>query len=242
MLSLSFNGQIQKAAIISIYGNKNLSDSPLETKLYEALLKDSSFDISGTVFEFEKTLDEKLIPEFPFPFKEKDEVVSSEGYQNLEPRWDMNEKEDDTELEKFLETLVPAEGYKNIASYGIVTDKKTIKKTFELFPDVDAVMIAYLDYGIYASGGVGPLSKKKVNAYVNIKMYNKDGKRIFKLKESSSSKSGVTAVAGFVTDPEKLKPMIAEASEQLLIDMQKKFPKSMKKLTKKLAKAAKKNK
>lgn len=43
-------------------------------------------------------------------------------------------------------------------------------------------------------------------------------------------------IGGIVTDPAKLKPMIAEASEALLKDMEAKIPKSLAKMAKKLAK------
>ena len=74
---LNTNAQFNKAAIISIFGNKNLSDDPMNTLLFEALLKDSSFDISGTVVKFEKIIDEKMIPIFSFPFMNKNDVVST---------------------------------------------------------------------------------------------------------------------------------------------------------------------
>ncbi len=228
------NAQIKKAAIISIFGNKNLSKDPMNTMLFEALLKDSSFDISGTVLKFEKIIDEKMIPVFSFPFMDKKEVVSNGEYQKIKSTLMMTDSEE-KKSHHLINPYIPAEGYKNLAAFGIVNDKKAIAKCFEIFPDVDAVMIAYISYNLYDGGGAMGMSSKKVYAYCNIKMFNKEGKRIFKLKERASSKKGVMAIGGLVLDPEKLKPMVYDASERLLADMEAKISKSMAKMAKKLA-------
>jgi len=231
---LNVNAQINKAAIISIFGNKNLSDDPMNTLLFEALLKDSSFDISGTVIKFEKIIDEKMIPIFSFPFMNKNDVVSNPDYKMIKSTLMITD--DEKESHHLLNPYVSGEGYKNIAAFGIVNDKKAIAKCFEIFPDVDAVMIAYINYNLYDAAGAMGLSSKKVYAYCNIKMFNKFGKRIFKLKERATSNSGVMGVGGIVVDPKKLKPMVYEASEKLLIDMESKIEKSVSKMAKKLAK------
>jgi hypothetical protein len=235
ILTNNIHAQIKKAAIISIYGNKNLSDDPLDTKLYEVLLNDSSFDISGTVADFEKVIMDKMIPNFSFSFMEKSEVISNLEYQKVESKF----VENDVEGEKFtnyLNPYVPAEGYRNLAAFGPATDKKAIQKCFEIFPDVDAVLIAYINYNIYDAKGAMGISSKKVYAYCNIKVFNNEGKRIFKLTERASSNKGVMAVGGFVLDPAKLKPMISSSSENLLKEMEGKIAKSMAKMAKKLAK------
>ncbi len=227
--------QIKNAAVISIFGNKNLSDDPLDTKLYQVLLQDSSFDISATVNEFEKIIMEEMVPRFGFPFKEKQEVISNEEYQKTDSKVLRTDVEGE-DMANYLNPYVPAEGYKNFAAFGIVNDKEAISKCFEIFPDVDAVMIAYINYGLYDAAGAMGISSKKVYAYCNIKLFNKEGKRIFKLKERSSSKKGVVAAGGIVVEPDKLKPMIYEASDILLKEMQTKFAKSIAKMAKKLNK------
>ena len=159
----------------------------MNTLLFEALLKDSSFDISGTVIKFEKIIDEKMVPVFSFPFMDKEEVVSNNEYQNVKSTLI---KADTDNSHHLLTPYIPAEGYKSLAAFGIVNDKKAIAKCFEIFPDVDAVMIAYINYNLYDAAGAMGMTSKKVYAYCNIKMFNKEGKRIFKLKERASSKKG----------------------------------------------------
>ncbi|QSE97918.1 hypothetical protein [Fulvivirga lutea] len=230
--------QIKKCAVISVFGNRNLSDDPLDTKLYEKVLKDSSFNIAGTVNEFEALIMNEFVPQFPFAFKDKAEVINSEDYKALdsivtykthiweESSWD------------WANPLIPADGYINIAALGIVTDKRAIKKAFEIFPDIDAVLIAYVDFNLYDNVGIGGITSKKVYAYANIKVFNSEAKRIFKLKERESSKKGVTALGGFVLDPRKLTPMVFDAAEQLFAEMKKNMPKKLAKMAKKIDKMA----
>ncbi len=239
--------QIQKAAVISVFGNKNLSDNPLDTKLYEAILKDSSFNISNTVVEFESIIQSKLIPAFGFPFLDKQTITGSPDYQALDSivMYKMGyygkglEQQSGQNLIDLLNPLIPAPGYVNIAAFGpVATDKEAIQRAFEIFPDIDAVLIAYVDFTIYDAAGTMGMTSKKVYANVNIKMFNKDAKRIFRLRERATSDKGVMAVGGLVLDTEKITPLIDDAAKRLFAEMQGKIPKSLAKMAAKIDKSA----
>ncbi|MCX6271503.1 MAG: hypothetical protein NTU44_09840, partial [Bacteroidetes bacterium] len=221
--------QIRKAALISVFGSRNLSDNPLDTKMYMALMKDSSFNLTPIVNKFDALIREKFLPEFPFPFISKDEVVKANGYPDLK------------KLTKWANDNVfttPADGYVPIAAYGIVNDDEAIKKSFELLPaDVDVVMIAFIDFNLYDDLGFGGLTRKKVNAYVNLKIFDRKGERIFKLKERASSDKGMAAYGGFVLETEKVLPLIENAADKLFGDMKETLPKSLKKMARKLEKS-----
>jgi len=219
--------QFKKVALISAFGSRNLSDDPAEGKIYEVLMKDTSFNLVPIVNKFDVLIRDKFIPQFPFAFTSKDEVVKAQGYQGLR---------DLTRWAKENYFMTPATDYVPIAAFGIVNDNDAIKKAFEVVPDIDGVMIAYVDYKIYTAGGIGPLSSKKIYAYCNLKIFNKDGKRIFKLRERATSKEGVMAVAGYLTDVKKVMPMIESASINLFADMQEKLPKSLAKMAKQMDK------
>lgn len=218
------SAQVQKAALISVFGDRNLSDNPLDTKIYESLMKDTAFNLNPIVNKFDKAIREKFIPQFPFPFLTKEEVVGAPGYPELK------------ELTRWAKDnwyTTPAEKYVPIAAFGIADDTEAIKKSFDVVKNgVDGVMIAYVSFNMYDAGGIGPMAKKKVYAYVNIKIFNKDGKRIFKLKEKASSDEGVLAVGGIVTNFGKLKPMIESSFNNLLKDMDSKLAKSLAKMAK----------
>ena len=222
------SAQLNKAAMISVFGDRNLSDDPLETKVYEAIMKDTAFNLAPIVNKFDKAIREKFAPQFPFPFLSKEEVVGAAGYSDLVQltRW---------AKESWYTT--PADKYVSIAAFGIADDTEAIKKSFEIVQNgVDGVMIAFINFNIYSAGGFGPLAKKKVYAYVNLKIFNKEGKRIFKLKEKASSDEGVLSVAGIITDLGKVLPMINSAADNLLKDMEEKLPKSLAKMAKSMDK------
>lgn len=215
------NAQIKQAGIISVYGNRNLSDNPLETKLYEALLNDTSFRITNTVNEFEQTLFDEVVPKFPFSFVEKEVITGNKKYQELDERL-LNasaKDQDDTSNWVDFSPYVTAPGYKAISGFGLGKDAKLINQVFELFPDLDAIMIGYIDFNLVTEAGAMGISSEKVYAYCHIAVYDRQGKKLMRLRESAKSDSGVMGVSGMVTDPDKLKPMIESASKNLLIDL-----------------------
>jgi hypothetical protein len=232
------HAQLNKVALISVYGNRNLSDNPLEKAMNEQLLNDSSFNLMPFVEKFCTIINDDLLKEFPFPFVPKEEVINAPGYKELEKYTREGTKGSTYDI---AEGKVPiynvAKGYIPIASFGIVDDVAAIKKAFEVLPaDVDGVMIAFLSFDLVDQAGAMGITVKKVRAYVNIKIFNREGKRIFKLKEYETSDKGMVAVAGFVAETKKIMPHIKDASEQLYEAMKKKLPKSLAKLAKKIAK------
>ena len=231
-VSVASIAQLNKVAIISVWGDKNLSDNPMDTKMYEKLMKDTSFNISSIVYQFDELMRNDVIPQFPFPFMPKEEVVATEGYQDL------------IELSTYKHGvntyyIVPAKDYVPLAAFGVgLQDDEAILKSFELLPDdIDGVMIAYINFNMVDAGGVGPYSAKKVQAYCNIKIFNKAGKRIFKLKESAPSDKKVSAVGGIITEPKKITPLVLQASDNLFADIKKTLPKKLAKMAKKIDKS-----
>jgi len=232
------NAQLKKVALISVYGNRALSDNPLDKVMNEKLLNDTSFNLAPFVESFCGIINDDLLKEFPFPFVPKEEVINAPGYKELAKFTGSTASGTTIDL---TEGKVPlynvAAGYIPIASFGIVDDVKAIKKAFEILPDdVDGVMIAYLSFQLVDQAGAFGITIKKVQAYANIKIFNREGKRIFKLKDWESSKGGITAIGGFVMETKKLMPHIKDASDNLFVSMKKKMVKSLAKLAKKIAK------
>lgn len=223
------SAQINKGAVISVFGDRNLSDNPLDTKVYEKLMKDTAFNLFPIVNKFDKTIREKFLPQFPFAFITKEEVVNAPGYADLKQL---------TKWGKDNWRTTPADQYVAIGAFGgIGDDTEAIRKSFEVLGNgVDGVMITYVSFSIYDGGGFGPMAKKKIYAFVNVRIFNKEGKRLFKLIERASSDEGVIAVGGIITDFGKLKPMIESAAANLLKDMEEKLPKALAKMTRQMDK------
>ena len=74
-----------------------------------------------------------------------------------------------------------------------------------------------------------------VRAFVRIKLWNKEGKKVFAINEYGISKKSVGIVGGIpLMKPEKLLPLCESASEKLVSDLSKKIGKVSKKAAKKL--------
>jgi len=245
LTSCVFNAkaQLKKVAVISIYGNKKLGNSGGSASigggasigdLNNLMLSDSAYNLKGIVERFSNLISNDLLKEFPFPFLPKEEVVNNPAYKNL--------IDDSKHFTRFSyegkhPSVQVAEGYIPLAANGFLDDDvKAIKKSFEFLPaDVDGVMIAYLDFDLQNSGASAfGVSSKKGFAFANIKIFNREGKRIFKLKDSEKSKGSITTVMGMMTEPKKVIPLINDASEKLFAELLKELSKSINKLAKKI--------
>ena len=233
--SFQADAQLKKVAIISIYGNKTLgSDGSNVDAINGLMLKDSAYNLTGIVDKFANLISVDLLKEFPFPFVPKDSVVNNIKYKSL-----INESKhfSRSSYEGKYPSVQVAEGYIPLAANGFFDDDiKAIKKSFEYLPsDVDGVMIAYLDFDLQ-NGGVSAfgVSSKKGFASANIKIFNKEGKRIFKLKDSEKSKGSITTVMGMLTDTKKVIPLINDAADKLFAELKKELPKSINRLAKKI--------
>lgn len=228
--------QLKKVAVISIYGNRNLSDNAMDRAFNEKLLKDSSYNVDGLVAKFANYVNDEMIKDFPFAFVPKDEVVNHPEYKKLGEVASASKNNETYDiLDGKVSVYSTAPGYVPIASFGIIDDVKAIKQAFTFLPaDVDGVMIAFITFRLEDQAGMMGLTVKKVRAYANVKIFNREGKRIFKLKESELSKESVTGAMGIVVEPNKVMTLVKSAFEELLAAMKKKMPKSLAKLAKKI--------
>jgi len=243
MFVFNANAQLKKVAVISIYGNKKLGNSGGSASLgggasignlNNLMLSDSAYNLIGIVERFATLITSDLLKEFPFPFVPKDTVINNPGYKTLIEESKHFSK---SSYEGKNPSVQVAKGYIPLAANGFLDDDtKAIKKAFEFLPaDVDGVLIAYLDFDLQNSGtSAFGVSSKKGFALANIKIFNKEGKRIFKLKETEKSKGSITTVMGMMTEPKKVIPLINEAAERLFETLLKEMPRSINKLAKKI--------
>ena len=90
------------------------------------------------------------------------------------------------------------------------------------------VFCACLRSGALVSNTKSPLA-------VKIKLWNKEGKKVFSINEYGTSKKSVPIVGGIpIMKTDKLLPLCESASEKLVADLEKKIGKVAKKSAKKL--------
>lgn len=105
-------------------------------------------------------------------------------------------------------------------------------KLFQRYFTADGVMFVSMGYDFVKKAV--PFTAG-VRAFVHIKLWNKEGKRVFTINEYGASKKSVGIVAGItIMKPEKLLPLCESASAQLVSDLAKKIKKMANKAAKKL--------
>lgn len=226
LLAGSIQAQVRKGALISVYASRNLSDKPTETKMYESIMKDSLFNIEPIVARFDQLIREKFLPQFPFPFLIKGQVVNHPDYQGLaqHTRW---------VTEEWKTTSAP--GYIPISAFGIADDEEAMRKAFSILPaDVDVIMVAFIDFNLFDEMGFGGVSMKKIRVNINLKMYDRKIERVFRLKENVTSDNSVSSFKGSLIKVKDLLPLINNASDKLFIEMQEKLPKMVAKMSKRM--------
>jgi len=157
-------------------------------------------------------------------------VLENEAYQNYEGRF--NESKD-VDRKKLFQRFLTAEGYKPLQESLFKGEKSNQMQMVNMFQEVaDGIMFVSMGYDFikkqlpFTAG---------IQAFVRIKVWNNEGKRVLTVNEYGTSKKSVGIVAGIpIMNPEKLLPLCESASEKLVKDLSKRIGKITKKAAKKL--------
>ncbi len=233
--STSF-GQNKKIAVVTFYVDKHIGFSELNENAallaaIGSLAENPNFDLTSVLNNFHEVFFTEYSKKFPFDIVPEEEVLGNELYQNYESKW--GETSDD-ERSIFMQRYLAYPGYKPMEE-SLGKKNRNDLKMLEIFKDVDGVMFVYLDYNFVPKMAIGGMGSAGVKANVRMKLWNKEGKRVFAFNESAVSKKSVGMAAGIpVMDVKKLLPLCESASEELLKDLEKKLAKIAKKAAKKL--------
>jgi hypothetical protein len=125
----------------------------------------------------------------------------------------------------------PINGYKIVLP---VIGHENERNLLAIFPQADGVMKVYIDFTL-VKWGFGGMGIVKMKAHANVALFNKDGDKVFSIKEDAESKTTGALVANVpVMTPETIMPMCESAMDKLMIDLQKDLPKMIKKTEAKL--------
>jgi hypothetical protein len=224
--------EIEKVAIISVYGNEKFEtdwrESTLEIGTFNIeLAEGKKFSASTELQNVKNLLLNDLKDEFPFTFADEKVVTENSTYQSYEPG--TSSPKDDISI--------PSEGYKILSNLL----KNNIYDLFNMLPDdIDAIMVVSLNFSLTrdnlaVNSGIGGA---KGQATIFIKMYNSDGKKIFHLSRVGLSSAKVKVRLNKVPEKEyaKIPELMNEATQDLYDEIIAKLPKRIKKMHKKLAK------
>ena len=226
--------QNKKVAVTSFFVSKNigvtqLGGGPGLAIAVAALSDNPNFNLQPVLDNFYKTFTEEYAKNFPFDLVPEEQVLNKEEYINYEGRF--NESKDADRSKLFQRYLTP-EGYKPLTESLIKGEKSNQMQMVKMFNDVDGIMFVSMGYEFIKK----PVPfTAGVRAFVRIKVWNKDGKKVFTLNEYGTSKKTVAIVAGIpIMKVEKLLPLCESASEKLVADLSKRIKKVAKKAAKKL--------
>jgi hypothetical protein len=220
--------QNKKVAVVTFYAVKQvaMTDYGQNAILASAKLsEDPKFDMKPLLKNFHDQFFENYAKSFPFQLLPEDQVIHNDTYKDFAP-----------ENAGFNDILngnvyLPTYGYKVVLPLkGNANEKKLV----EMFDQCDGVMKVYINFDM-ESRGLGRMALVKINAHANIILFNRNGDKIFSVKEDAMSKKSGAQLAGipFMT-PEKILQLCESASDELMIALQNDLPKMVRKADRKL--------
>jgi len=232
----------QKVALVTFYVDKyiNYDKATADTRSsYQdrTLADDPDFDLRPLLEEFYNTFRKEYVKDFPFELVDEKVVIESDMYKAYSG---LDGVEDTDSVDFYRENIndrfIAIDGYNVLLSGGnLLRSWRTEAHLLEMFPDVDGVMFVYMHYQFEPKVNIGGMGNAGMRAFINIDLFNKEAKKVFKMEEFATSKKSVPLINGVpIMTTEKILPLCASATERLLEDLEKEFPKLVKKVDKNL--------
>jgi hypothetical protein len=266
LFSLKVVAQTKKVAVISLQADKLILVDGifggLDTevvRVFKDLSKDPRFDVNPLLSQFHDEFWNYYAKNMPVGFLDEKEVINNKAYQDFTKKL-INGNETGNKL---LNTAIKLEerntitypGYQlffPVSNQQSLADKiaDKISGTSDTMPNPIAVFdgkvdgLMYIDLGFemttkksligFATGGL--ISDGRMAAFINIGLYNKEGKKVFAFKEKGYSEEGFDEVANVAlkVKPENVLPMCQSAVTNLFKVLEKKIPSMTKKIDAKL--------
>jgi len=219
--------QDKKVAVVTFYADKRVGMSELGMDMTADLLKleeDPNFNMKPLLNNFHDSFFDNYSKSFPFQLVSESQVISNEGYKAYVP-------DDRPSIAKDIR-YTAVDGYKVIDYMWGTSNEKNLAKIFNQY---DGVMFVSLHFDFEKGIALGGTGTVKINAYANMALFDKNGKKVFNIRENARSKKTSAIVGGIpIMKPEKILPMCESALTELMSDLQKNIPKIIKKTEAKL--------
>ncbi len=219
--------QDKKVAVVTFYADKRVGMSELGLESTADLFKleeDPNFNMMPLLKDFHSRFFDNYSKSFPFQLVPEADVFNNESYKIFVP-------DDRPSIAKDVR-YTAIEGYKVVDYMWGTNNEKSLAKIFSQY---DGVMFVSLSFAFEAGIAFGGTGTVKINAYANMALFDKNGKKVFNIRENARSKKTSAMVGGIpVMKPEKILPMCESALTELMSDLQKNIPKIIKKTEAKL--------
>ena len=232
----------QKVALVTFYVDKYIDYDKATAETRESyqdrtLADDPDFDLRPILLDFYDTFKKEYVKDFPFELVDERVVIGSDMYKTYSG---LDGIEDTDSIDYYRENIndrfIAVDGYKVILSGGnLLRSWRTEAHLLQMFPDVDGVMFVYMRYQFEPKVNIGGMGNAGMRAFINIDLFNKEAKKVFKMEEYATSKKSVPLINGVpIMTSEKILPLCANATEKLMEDLEKELPKLVKKVDKSL--------
>jgi hypothetical protein len=220
--------QNKKVAVVTFYAVKQIGAADFGSTVNLSIMKlsdDPNFNMTPLLKSFHSQFFDTYSKDFPFQLLPEDQVTSNDAYKAFAPAGTATSG-------IFKDTYnIPIEGYKVVLP---VVGHENERNLLSIFNQCDGVMKVYVDFDLVKIG-FGGMGVVKVNAHANIALFNKQGDKVFSIKEDAKSKNVSPLVAGVpVMTTEKILPMCESALNELMANLQTDLPKMIKKANAKL--------
>jgi hypothetical protein len=226
------NAQKKKVAVVTFYANTMVEFAELEIGSEELIknvleLRDNpDFNLAPMLANFHQNFFKEYSNAFPFELIPEKEVLESEAYKNFQPKYELNKFD--------ARDYLVQEGYKYI--YEGFMGKANEEGLAKAMGDkVDGIMFVNINFAFEKGFGVGKTMSIKMRATTRMALYNKKGEKVFAFSENERSKKTGVMVGGIpIVTPEKVLPMCQSALDELMVDLEKRIDKIIKKTNAKL--------
>ena len=193
-LNSSINSQ-KKVALTSFWVSKHIGFEQIGgnaglVAAIASLSEDPNFNLQPVLDNFYKTFTEDYSENFPFELMSEEDVIKRPEYIAYQGRF--NEGKDADRSKLFQRYLTP-KGYKPLVESLFKGEKSNQMQMIKMFKDADGVMFVSMGYEFIKK--TVPFTAG-VKAFVRIKLWNKEGKKVFAINEYGISKKSVGIVGG----------------------------------------------
>lgn len=223
----------KKVAVVTFYADKHINFEQLGggvgmVAAISSLAEDENFNLQPVLNNFHETFFNDYVPQFPFDVMPEEQVINNEKYKAYESK---NNETSDAERSKLFQRYLTFEGYKPLAETILKKNSNEVAM-LEIFDEADGVMFVFIDYAFVKK----PVPfTAGIQAYVNMFLYNKEAKKVFKIRQFATSSESVGIVGGIpIMSPEKLLPLCESATAEVVEKLNKKLKKVAAKSAKKL--------
>lgn len=226
-LSTKVIAQEKKVALVTFYCDKKIGGTGMGPA-GESLMKDPNFNLQPILNKAYTRFTTEFAKDFPFKLVDQKIVSENPQYKSYQSRFLVDTSKGINKAMGIQYAMV--DGFIWAYSGGplVKVENRDEVNLYQILKDnCDGVMLVYIDYEI--TPGMGGFSAN-ITAYFNMTLWDKNGKKVFTIRESGASKKKVAAVGGIpVMSVEKIQPLCEDATDVLFAELQGKINKIVKK-------------